>query len=60
MAADLTWGASWLPPTSWHRSSVGAWQAPRSYPGGRIRDRLGRIEDAMYTIALLALSRWDG
>ena len=29
MAAGLTSGASWLPPTSWHRSSVGVWQAPR-------------------------------
>ena len=29
MAAGLTWGASWLPPTSWHCSTVGAWQEPR-------------------------------
>ena len=29
MAADQTWGGSWLPPISWHRSSVGAWQEPR-------------------------------
>ena len=28
-APDQTWGPSWLPPTSWHRSSVGAWQDPR-------------------------------
>ena len=29
MAADQTRGPSWLPPTSWHRSSVGVWQALR-------------------------------
>ena len=29
MAADVTWGPSWLPLTSWHRGSVGAWQSPR-------------------------------